>query len=313
MGMATLTLKEAFAGGFTAGADVLLTLVGVPDKAIVTVSHPGFDETVDAENPAGVAGDVTLNGDTTTIVTAGMLPMPSPTSMLVLTGDGDKLNITVGFSGDGPNAASTETLKLMFDLDARSSVKDIMLPLDEGKVEVWVTMAPTEKPTPVMAGTEYFAVNYMPADGVVAFTIAPASCTLLFPYAASLMGDWDTGIAIANPSAFTTPLSGSITFTLFPNDADMVEYPTNDLSPGMGLDPDGFLPAGNTYTVLLSDILDSADFSGDFIGHFYVKTDFTGCRGMAYVTDFQSGAQAYLPYFGDNLDEGKVPSNTSSQ
>ena len=55
--------------------------------------------------------------------------------------------------------------------------------------------------------TEYFAVNYIPADGVVAFTIAPASCTLLFPYAAVVgdMGvwDWDTGIAIANPSAGT--------------------------------------------------------------------------------------------------------------
>ena len=35
---------------------------------------------------------------------------------------------------------------------------------------------------------EYFAVNYIPADGVVAFTIAPASCTLLFPYAAVSMG-----------------------------------------------------------------------------------------------------------------------------
>ena len=44
MGMATLTLKEAFAGAFTAGADVMLTLVGVPDKASLTVSHPDFDE-----------------------------------------------------------------------------------------------------------------------------------------------------------------------------------------------------------------------------------------------------------------------------
>ena len=102
-------------------------------------------------------------------------------------------------------------------------------------------------------GTEYFAVNYIPADGVVAFTIAPASCTLLFPYAAFLIGDWNTGIAIANPSAFTTtPLSGSITFTLFPNDGDMVEYSTDGMSSGVGLDPDGFIPAGNTYTVLLT-------------------------------------------------------------
>ena len=127
-----------------------------------------------------------------------------------------------------------------------------MLPLDEGVVEIWVTMAPTSKPDTVDMDTEYFAVNYIPADGVVAFTIAPASCTLLFPYAAVLMGSWDTGIAIANPSAGTdTPLSGSLTFTLFPNDGDMVEYSTDGMSPGVGLDPDGSLPAGNTYAVLL--------------------------------------------------------------
>ena len=40
MGSATVTLKEAFAGAFTAGADVLLTLVGVPDKASLTVCMP---------------------------------------------------------------------------------------------------------------------------------------------------------------------------------------------------------------------------------------------------------------------------------
>ena len=95
---------------------------------------------------------------------------------------GTKLNITVRFSAP---ASTTETLKLMFDLVAEDQ-EDLMLPLDEGKVEIWVTMAPTEKPSMIMAGTEYFALNYMPADGVVAFTIAPASCTLLFPYAASL-------------------------------------------------------------------------------------------------------------------------------
>ena len=39
MGMMTLTLTEAFAGAFTAEADVLLTLVGVPDEALLTVMH----------------------------------------------------------------------------------------------------------------------------------------------------------------------------------------------------------------------------------------------------------------------------------
>ena len=126
-------------------------------------------------------------------------------------------------------------LKLMFDLMATSDEEDLMLPLDEGKVEVWVTMAPTEKPDMVDMDTEYFAVNYIPADGVVAFTIAPASCTLLFPYAAVWEGVWNTGIAITNPSAFTdTPLSGDLTFTLFPSDEEMIMHSTDGMSSGSG-------------------------------------------------------------------------------
>ena len=190
---------------------------------------------------------------------------------------------------------------------------DIMLPLDEGVVEIWVTMAPTSKPDMVGPDTEYFAVNYIPADGVQAFTITPASCTLLFPYAVALkdMG-WNTGIAISNPSAFTdTPLGGTIKFTLFPNDEDRIVYPTDGSSSGKGLDVDGSIPAGNTYTVLLSEVLSDADMPGDFVGHLYVETDFTGCRGVGWVTDFSTVNQAYLPYFEDGLGEGAVPSNNA--
>ena len=61
-GSATVTIEEAFAGGFTAEADVLLTLVGVPDKAILTVMHVQPAEPDDASDDADVAGDVTLNG-----------------------------------------------------------------------------------------------------------------------------------------------------------------------------------------------------------------------------------------------------------
>ena len=308
-GSATVTIKEAFASAFTAEADVLLTLVGVPDKAILTVSHAGHpteaalqeDATLD---DADVAGSVTLNTDTMIVDNAETTGME-----LAMTGDGDKLNITVGFTA--PNAASTESLKLMFDLAATSDQEDIMLPLDEGMVEVWVTMAPTDKPDMITATTEYFAVNYIPADGVQAFTIAPASCTLLFPYAVSA-GTWNTGIAISNPSAFTdTPLSGDITFTLFPNDGEMIVHQTDAMSTGSGLDPDGSLPAGNTHTVLLSEVLDDAGMPMEFIGHLYVRTNFTGCRGVGWVTDFATVNQAYLPYFGDNLDEGSVPANNT--
>ena len=46
-GSATVTIKEAFASAFTAEADVLLTLVGVPDKASLSVSHAGHPTDAD--------------------------------------------------------------------------------------------------------------------------------------------------------------------------------------------------------------------------------------------------------------------------
>ena len=93
------------------------------------------------DDDADVAGNVTLNGEYTTDchrwgMTTG--------AELTLTGDGDKLNITVGFTD--PLASSTDSVNLMFTLMATSDQEDLMLPLDEGVVEVWVTMAPNEAP-----------------------------------------------------------------------------------------------------------------------------------------------------------------------
>ena len=210
----------------------------------MTVSHAGHptasalaeDNTLD---DADVAGNVTLNTSTEIITNA-----ETTGAELTMTGDGDKINITVGFTA--PLASSTESLKLMFDLAATADQENLMLPLDEGVVEVWVTMAPNESGGRCLMEapwTEYFAVNYIPADGVVAFTIAPASCTLLFPYAAVVgdMGvwDWDTGIAIANPSAFTdTPLEWKTSRSpCFRTMGIWSMYPTNDMSPGRGSGP----------------------------------------------------------------------------
>ena len=315
MGSATVTLKEAFATAFTAGADVKLTLVGVPDKASLTVSHAGHptEAALDADptlNDADVAGAVTLNGaDGAMIVdnaeTTGM--------ELAMTGDGDKLNITVGFTA--PNAASTESVKLMFDLAATSAQEDLMLPIAERVVEVWVTMAPDEAAETPDGTTEdeYFAVNYLPADGVVAFTFNPATCTLLFPYVVSLPDfGWNTGLAITNPTAGSgSPLAGAITFTLYANGAEMPMTVTTGAMTAGALNDEGMLEAGNTYTVLLTELLAMAEpaHAGDFTGHLYAKTDFTGCRGVGWVTDFGTVNQAYLPYFEDNRDLGSVPGN----
>ena len=313
---AWVTIKEGFAAAFTSDVGLTLKIEGLPKNAKLDIFALGKGDTAEVDT-AGIQGDVNI-ADKMAVVMGD-----ADAIVHTLTGDGKDMTVDITFGpfngetaddDNSPSNLKTETLTLTLALDANMGTgaddASVALPLMMGEILASVTMMPVKATAPA-DGTPYFTENFMPAGGGAVFTFAPASCTLLFPYAAALMGDWNTGIAIANPSDFTggTSLSGSITFTLFPNDGDMVEYPTDGMSPGRGLDPDGFIPAGNTYVVLLSQILDSADFSGDFLGHIYVKTDFTGCRGLAYVTDFNSGAQAYLPYFGDNLDEGSVPAN----
>ena len=226
---------------------------------------------------------------------------------LEVTGDGEDIGITIDFTAP---AAAVESLELVLDLDASSAVEDIELPISPGTVQVMATMAPTKKPTLVAPDSEYFAENFIAAEKA-SFTFAPASCTLLYPYVTYLPEiGWNTAIAVTNPSAFTkTPLSGAVTFMLYQNHAEEpMEYVTDPTTPGpSGLDADGSLPAGNTYTVLLSELLSWIGAPGDFQGHLYVKTDFTGCRGLGWVTDWTSANQAYLPYFEDNNDRGNVP------
>ena len=309
---AWVTIKEGFAAAFTSDVGLTLKIEGLPKNAKLDIFALGKGD-AEMVDTAGIQGSVNIDGEPAVVMGDANM-----TIVHTMTGDGKEMTVDITFGDEipaedtSPSNSRTETLTLTLALDANSGTGEgdtsVALPL-MGEIRASVTMMPVKAPDPA-DGTPYFTENFMPAGGGAVFAFDPASCTLLFPYAAFSMG-WNTGIAIANPSdkAGGTPLSGSLTFTLFPNDEDMVEYSTDGMSPGVGLDPDGFLPAGNTYTVLLHQILDSAGFSGDFLGHIYVDTDFTGCRGLGYVSDFKSGAQAYLPYFGDNLDEGSVPAN----
>ena len=77
MGSATVTIKEAFASAFTAEADILLTLVGVPDEASITVSHVQPALVDPPVVLAGVAGDVTLNTDTMIVTSGDITTSPS--------------------------------------------------------------------------------------------------------------------------------------------------------------------------------------------------------------------------------------------
>ena len=99
MGSATVTIKEAFASAFTAEADILLTLVGVPDKASLTVMHvqPECRRRPGGSDNADVAGTVELSSGTLTAMIVNDMGKIDSNQELSLTGDGDKINITSRF------------------------------------------------------------------------------------------------------------------------------------------------------------------------------------------------------------------------
>ena len=146
----------------------------------------------------------------------------------------------------------------------------------------------------------------------MAFTINPATCTLLYPYVTyNPPAMVDTGIAVTNPTGFGgDALSGPITFHLFGNDSDPDSYTTGVGTPGGmdgGLDENGNLAAGKTYSVLLSQLLLWSNIEGAFEGHVYVETDFTRCSGLGLVWDNNGTfSQGYIPeLIADEVSAGE--------
>ena len=308
--MATVTIEEAFRSAFTLDADVILRVTGVPDKAMLTVQHVEPEVVDSADRAADVSGDVTLSegGNDALIITDGDVVAITAMEMLSITGDGDDIDIKIEFTG--PQSDEADSLELMLTLTATSDQADLALPIAEGMVRVMATMAPDEEPDP--AGTPYFTENFIPTGGAVAFTIDPASCTLLYPYVTyNPPAMVDTGIAVTNPTGFGgDALSGPITFHLFGNDSDPESYTTDAGTPGGmdgGLDENGNLAAGKTYSVLLSQLLLWTNIEGAFEGHVYVETDFTRCSGLGLVWDNNGTfSQGYIPeLISDDVTAGE--------
>ena len=240
---------------------------------------------------------------TNTATIVGAMETGDITDMaLTVTGDGDAIDIKIEFTM--PVATSTDSLVLALELDAggegTATSDDLVLPHAEGMVRVMASMAP-DKVDPPDANSEYFTENFIPAGGAVAFTIDPARCTLLYPYVTfSPPAMVDTGIAVTNPTGFGgDALSGPIKFSLYGNDSDPASYTTEAGTPGGmngGLDENGNLAAGKTYSVLLSQLLAWLEIEAPFEGHVYVETDFTRCSGLGLVWDNNGTfSQGYIP------------------
>ena len=153
----------------------------------------------------------------------------------------------------------------------------------------------------------YFAVNEMGNSTVLA--IVANTTNLLYNQVTwnnSFSPPVDTGMSVSNVSLDTgvftagnaVPTAGSITFFFFDNAAaawgiipPVPSYTTVAGSPGNGLDANGVLQPGGTYTVLISQLLAAANISSPFEGHVIAVTNFTHGHGLYVLGNFSGFTQ----------------------
>jgi len=144
------------------------------------------------------------------------------------------------------------------------------------------------------------------------FIITSSTTTLLVPFAQTVTAaGYNTGFAIANTTkdvgsvtgfASPTAQSGTITFTFFPQlpkggstlPASFTYLTSTNPAVGTGLDSTGKVPAGSTYTVLLSELLAAAGAPADFAGYIFIVTNFTDAHALYVVSNFSTFSQGSL-------------------
>lgn len=130
---------------------------------------------------------------------------------------------------------------------------------------------------------------------VTVVNLVAANTTMLLTYAL-VFPPFDTGIAIANTTADpfgtqggATPTAGTLTFQCYPTPGTRASLTTSPtIKPGSGLDADGNLAAGRTWTGLLSQVLSMAGYTGSFVGYCFIQTNFLNAHGTATISDFKT-------------------------
>ncbi len=297
---ATIKIKEGFLNAFgdpaiATNAGVQLTLSAAPPKGVVI----DFPLTA-ATNGAGSPVFTLINPTTGVQLTSDVQFTSTSTSLVVAY----KATTTT-------DSTKQETLTITPTITSDSSAET--LPLSATSIQFTVSLAPIgpafgtdnavlDSPIP-----RYADLELGPAPLVV---IQGSTTTILIPFAQTVTAaGYNTGFAIANttedPGSATgfdspVPQTGVITFYFFPQNAaggmaaTNFSYTTSASSPGTGLDATGKLPAGSTYTVLLSQLLSAAAAPADFSGYMFVVTNFTNAHCLFVVSNFTTFSQGAL-------------------
>jgi hypothetical protein len=275
-----ITIAEGFLDAFgdvTAQGSFMVRLNVSPVPTGVTVSFPVNSTLGSAVEPLGL---FQLASATGTLLGSDQ----------VISGTSGVTNVYYKLTTD---VALADTALQALIIDATVTVSATAnFPLQNTPITV------TAQPAPIGGSSIPRFVNeakcITPPETIVTFF--GATTTLLIPFATQV--GYDTGISVSNTTddpgtaamGFTQAVrqSGSITFYFFEQNGNSFSYEVTTDSPnGDVLDANDELAPGESYIVLLSQILDDADEDFDS-GYIFIVTNFTNAHGQYFVSDFET-------------------------
>ncbi len=142
-------------------------------------------------------------------------------------------------------------------------------------------------------------------DQTAVFVTFAASIAGVEPAGDAATAGVTTSITVSNPLAWD-PMSPFLTLTgdvtegtievylWDQTEGELITYETSASSPGIGLNDDGTLSPGGTWSVLLGDLLSDAGWDGNFVGYGWVVANFDGVAGSHTLNIFGLGfSQAF--------------------
>jgi len=314
--IAPVTAATTIATVFTNGTPVLNCATATLACGTVKLTE-GY---ASAWRPTGQPGNSTTNGlnagnDQIVLTVAGLATgqtlIVTPTTSATLTlaaATGNTFSGTAGgttvlaWNVTASSLTAVETATFQFTVGGIGTA-----PLTPANVTVTAQMGPIgasaldANGVPTLTGGYPLYANANAVGPLTVEAIIPAQTTMLIPFA-TFGGGYDTGIAIANTTADpfgvanggATAQTGTVTLDFFPQLATGGAGTASTLTtsatirPVTGLDATGSLPAGGSWTVLLSSLLPLATppITGSFTGYVFVRTNFLDAHGVFYPTNF---------------------------
>jgi len=300
--LVTVTLNEVFSNAFETKTVSIYAPIWAETRIKMTLSNIPTGMAITGVTLAGVNGATFVNGQT-----PGAFGTPAittnPFSFAISSSNPNKLEglqvgITFGLtSGTTTLALNASPITVTATLDPPGPTIASTYP-GAGGYDY-----PFNLPTRQAVGSTYYTNGQLKYIAKNITTTIPVTITALSSNLFSVFSMlarnntgtspylYNTGYAISNTSGsgFIYPAGqpGTITVTLYPQTGTPVSFTTSATKkPGQFLDSNGNLSNGQTWIVLLNDLLTTAGYSStaDFYGFIRFKANFQGAQGISYVS-----------------------------